>query len=433
MNEVYDLIGIGIGPFNLGLAALAQPIPGFRTIFLEQKMQFSWHEGIMLEGATLQVPFYADLVTLADPCSQYSFLNFLKAKNRMFRFACNENYYIERREYQQYCRWVASMLRSLHFDETVKQIQYNDRNKCYEVLAESATGERSIYYGKRLVIGIGTVPTVPACAAHVYGNSKIFHSSHYLQHRIELLNKKKITVVGSGQSAAEIFYDLLKVKPVYQFNLDWYTRSAGFYQMETSKLVCEFTSPDYIDYFYQLAPKKKIELLKQQDHLYKGINRELIEAIYRELYAQSIESLYSSVRLLTAMQLTGIEQKGKETFQLSWFHTQQERSFYSETEAVILATGYQNQIPAFMEGIKDRINWTRSGDYLVNRNYSIDHNGCELFIQNAELQSHGFSAPDLGLGPYRNSVIINSILGYLFYEVDTGTVFQKFGCKTNAV
>jgi len=26
MNKIYDFIGIGIGPFNLGLACLAQPI-----------------------------------------------------------------------------------------------------------------------------------------------------------------------------------------------------------------------------------------------------------------------------------------------------------------------------------------------------------------------------------------------------------------------
>ncbi|HLP37718.1 lysine N(6)-hydroxylase/L-ornithine N(5)-oxygenase family protein [Lacibacter sp.] len=426
MNDVYDLIGIGIGPFNLGLAALAEPIPGLCTVFLEQKKQFSWHEGLMIEGATLQVPFYADLVTLADPCSVYSFLNFLKAKNRMFRFACNENYYIERREYQQYCRWVASMLGSLNFDQAVKQIQYNERDNRYEVLAESSTGEISIYYGKHLVIGIGTVPSVPACAAHVCSNSSMFHSSQYLQHKTVLMNKNKITVVGSGQSAAEIFYDLLKVKPAYQFSLDWFTHSAGFYQMETSKLVCEFTSPDYINYFYQLEPERKTELLKQQDHLYKGINRELIEAIYRELYAQSIESSDSSVRLIPATQLTGIEQKGESAFQLSWLQTQQQKCFQSETEALILATGYQNQVPAFMDGIKDRIYWTGSGRYQVKRNYSIDVNGSEIFVQNAELLSHGFSAPDLGLGPYRNMMIINTILGDDYFKVEKETVFQRF-------
>lgn len=427
MNKVYDLIGIGIGPFNLGLAALAQPIPSFKTVFLERKQQFSWHEGLMIDGATLQVPFYADMVTLADPCSPYSFLNFLKAKNRMFRFACNENYYIERREYQQYCRWVASKLDSLCFDRHVKGIEYNAQENWYRVMTESSAGESSVYYGKHLVIGIGTVPSVPECAADLYHTGRIIHSAQYLQYKTELLNKKQISIVGSGQSAAEIFYDLLKGKPAHQYHLDWFTRSSGFYQMETSKLVCELTSPDYIDYFYQLPQKAKADVLKEQDHLYKGINRELIEAIYRELYAQSIETDLNSVRLMTSMQLTGIEQTDQETFQLSWFHTQQQRSFHSETEALILATGYQNQVPQFMEGIKDNIHWTGDGHYQVHRNYSIDVNECEIFVQNAELLSHGFSAPDLGLGPCRNSMIINNVLGYVYYQIEKETVYQTFG------
>ncbi|HYE53966.1 MAG TPA: SidA/IucD/PvdA family monooxygenase, partial [Chitinophagaceae bacterium] len=52
---VYDLAGLGIGPFNLGLAALSHAIPSLRTIFFEQREAFDWHKGMMLEGATLQV------------------------------------------------------------------------------------------------------------------------------------------------------------------------------------------------------------------------------------------------------------------------------------------------------------------------------------------------------------------------------------------
>lgn len=199
MNHLYDLIGIGIGPFNLGLAALAQPILSFKTVFLDQKQQFSWHEGLMIDGATLQVPFYADLVTLADPCSPYSFLNFLKAKNRMFRFACNENYYIERREYQQYCRWVASRLDSLCFDQRVQQIEYNAQQNCYTVTAQSAAGEKTVYYCKHLVIGIGTVPFVPACAADLYRAGRIIHSAQYLQ------QKTVINIILTGLHALPVF------------------------------------------------------------------------------------------------------------------------------------------------------------------------------------------------------------------------------------
>ncbi|MBR7678429.1 SidA/IucD/PvdA family monooxygenase, partial [Streptomyces daliensis] len=69
---------MGIGPFNLSLAALAHGVPGLRTAHYDQRPGFRWHPGLLIEGATLQVPFLADLVTLADPASPWSFLNYLK-------------------------------------------------------------------------------------------------------------------------------------------------------------------------------------------------------------------------------------------------------------------------------------------------------------------------------------------------------------------
>lgn len=252
-------------------------------------------------------------------------------------------------------------------------------------------------------------------------------SADYLKHKTELVNKKHITVVGSGQSAAEIFYDLLKTRPVDGYHLDWVTRSSGFYQMETSKLVCEFTSPDYIDYFYRLPKEVKTKLLQQQDHLYKGINRELIEAIYRELYARSLEENESIIRLLTSMQLTSVAEISQQRLQLDWYHREQQLPMQTETDRVILATGYQSKLPTFLNTVKKRINWASDGHYIVNRNYTIDQHAKEIFVQNAELCSHGFSAPDLGLGPYRNMMIINTILGDDFFSVQKENVFQMFG------
>ena len=109
-GRIYDLAGIGVGPFNLGLAALTAPVDGVDAVFLERRDSFDWHPGMMLEPAHLQVPFMADLVTLADPTSPYSFLNFLKQTGRLYRFYIRENFYPLRTEYNQYCQWVAGQL-----------------------------------------------------------------------------------------------------------------------------------------------------------------------------------------------------------------------------------------------------------------------------------------------------------------------------------
>jgi lysine N6-hydroxylase len=93
-NSTYDIIGIGIGPFNLGLAALCEPVEQIKALFLDQKSQFHWHPGLLLENTSLQVPFLADLVTMADPCSKFSFLNYLKAQSRLYNF-----YFLEKLSY----------------------------------------------------------------------------------------------------------------------------------------------------------------------------------------------------------------------------------------------------------------------------------------------------------------------------------------------
>jgi lysine N6-hydroxylase len=164
---------------------------------------------LLLENATLQVAFYADLVTLADPTSRFSFLTYLKSKGRLIAFGILENNYITRTEYNHYCRWVAGQLDNLYFDHKIEAVYYDDLLECYQLQAlETMTGKRFSYYARKLVLGIGSVPYIPF-AAGKYEDGCLFHSGDYLYHRESLFQKKSVTIIGSGQSAAEIMDDLL--------------------------------------------------------------------------------------------------------------------------------------------------------------------------------------------------------------------------------
>ncbi len=107
-DNTLDFIAIGLGPFNLSLACLAEPLDDLSGLVLDENPQFDWHPGMMLENARLQTPFLSDLVTLADPTSPYSFLNYLKAQGRIYSFYIRESFFLLRREYNQYCQWAAS-------------------------------------------------------------------------------------------------------------------------------------------------------------------------------------------------------------------------------------------------------------------------------------------------------------------------------------
>lgn len=80
---------------------------------------------MLLPTAKMQLPFYADLVTLANPCSRFTYLNYLKSVGRLFKFAVNESYYPYRSEYNNYCQWVAKQLNSLHFGFCCDAIHYD--------------------------------------------------------------------------------------------------------------------------------------------------------------------------------------------------------------------------------------------------------------------------------------------------------------------
>ncbi|MBT2530997.1 lysine N(6)-hydroxylase/L-ornithine N(5)-oxygenase family protein [Arthrobacter sp. ISL-48] len=430
MSRVYDFAGIGLGPFNLGLAALSEPIDGLDGVFLERHDSFDWHPGMMLEPAHLQVPFMADLVTLADPTSPYSFLNFLKQTGRIYRFYIRENFYPLRAEYNQYCQWVAGQLSSVRFNTTVLDMGYDDG--VYRLSVRGPAGPE-VLLARRLVLGTGTIPSVPAAcerivdAAAAGHGGVVLHNSEYLSRKSELQRRRSITIVGSGQSAAEIYYELLQESDVHGYQLNWVTRSGRFFPLEYTKLTLEMTSPEYVDYFHALPQDRRDGLIKSQKNLYKGIDSELIDAIYDLLYAKGLSGMVDT-RLLTHSSLTGAgwdPATGLHSLQLR--HEEQGTSYTLDTEAVVLATGYAYREPGFLAGVEDRIARDPSGRFAVARNYSTGVEPGEIFVQNAELHTHGFVTPDLGMGAYRNSCILREITGREVYPLERSIAFQHFG------
>ncbi|WP_406000757.1 lysine N(6)-hydroxylase/L-ornithine N(5)-oxygenase family protein [Streptomyces sp. NBC_00829] len=415
-REPLDFIGIGLGPFNLGLACLTEPIDELNGLFLESKPGFEWHSGMFLEGAHLQTPFMSDLVTLADPTSPYSFLNYLKESGRLYSFYIRENFYPLRTEYNDYCRWAAGKLSSVRYRTTVTRVEYED--ELYVVHTEG--GER--YLTRRLVLGTGTPPYIPESCRDLGGD--FLHNSRYLDHKAALQQKKSITLVGSGQSAAEIYYDLLSEIDVHGYQLNWVTRSPRFFPLEYTKLTLEMTSPEYIDYFHALPEATRYRLESEQKGLFKGIDGDLIDAIFDLLYQKSLPGPVPT-RLITNSALHSARHEG-DTYTLGLRQEEQGKDFELRTEGLILATGYKYVAPRFLQPLHDRIRRDGQGRFDVARNYSVDTAGGEIFLQNAGVHTHSITSPDLGMGPYRNAYIIKEMLGSEYYPVEKSIAFQEF-------
>ena len=106
-----DVIGLGVGPYNLSLAALLEKSE-LNHLFLEQKSNFNWHDGMLLDNACLQIHFLKDLVSLTDPTSKYSFMNYLHENGLSYMFLNRQITSVHRLEFIQYMRWVVSKLQA---------------------------------------------------------------------------------------------------------------------------------------------------------------------------------------------------------------------------------------------------------------------------------------------------------------------------------
>ncbi|AEW98697.1 lysine N(6)-hydroxylase/L-ornithine N(5)-oxygenase family protein [Streptantibioticus cattleyicolor] len=423
--HVHDFVAVGLGPFNLGLACLTEPIEELDGLFLESKPDFAWHPDMLLDSSTLQTPFMADLVTLADPTSPYSFLNYLKETGRLYPFYIREVFYPLRTEYNAYCRWAAARLRNVRFGQTVTRVDHDPATGHYRIRTQDAE-----YHARHLVLGTGTPPYIPAGCAELPGDA--VHNSGYLSAKPALQRKKSITVVGSGQSAAEIYHDLLQDIDTHGYQLTWVTRSPRFFPLEYTKLTLEMTSPEYVDYFHALPEATRYRLEAGQKGLYKGIDAELINAIYDLLYQKSAAGPVDT-RLLTNTALTGARYDERAaSYTLRLHHEEQDRDFSLTTEGLVFATGYRYHVPDFLAPVRDRLRWDGQGRFEVARNYSIDTTGRGVFLQNAASHAHSVTSPDLGMGPYRNSVIIREMLGREHYPVEKAIAFQEFGVPAGA-
>ncbi|MFG3497086.1 lysine N(6)-hydroxylase/L-ornithine N(5)-oxygenase family protein [Streptomyces sp. NPDC047928] len=432
-----DLLGVGIGPFNLSLAALADGVPGLNAVFLEQRTAFHWHPGLLIDGATLQVPFLADLVSLVDPTSPWSFLNHIRTRERLFPFYFAERFHIPRNEYDAYCRWVSEELPSCRFGHQVDTVRWDAGRAAFQVdftrlgADGDAVGVGRIL-ARHLALGVGTAPHVPAPLRGLTErpDAPVLHSADYLTHRDLLLGAGHVTVVGAGQSGAEVLLDLLRARPEGREGLTWLARTPAFAPMEYSKLGLEHFTPDYTRYFHGLPEPTRDRLLPRQWQLYKGVSGDTLGEIHEELYRRALGGGWPDVTLTPGVTVTGAEQRSGRV-ELRLTHAEQESDARLTTDAVVLATGYaERPLDGLLDPLRPHIVRDDGGRPRVDTEQRLvldEAVGGSVFVQNAERHTHGVGAPDLGLAAWRSALILNTLAGKDVYPLPRRTAFTTFG------
>ncbi|KSU71628.1 SidA/IucD/PvdA family monooxygenase [Bacillus altitudinis] len=421
-----DVIGIGIGPANLGLAALLEEYEDVTCCFFEQESEFAWHPGMLIKGTDLQVSFLADLVTMANPRSKYTFLNYLHESNRLHRFYTFEQFDIPRREFNEYLSWVAGELDSCQFGMKVEEV--TDCEDGYLVkVRRLKDGALSEYRAKHVVLGTGSKPMIPVDVPEA-ALPHVTHSSRYVDQQKELHEAETVAVIGSGQSAAEIFLDLLQHQKKGQ-KLSWFTRSSEFRELETAELGQELFTPKYVEYFHSLPYEERMNTLPRLAGLRNGIDASTLSRIYQELYHRSVSGEEPSVLIQPMTELEAIHMEDEQQVELHLKQWQLKKEKKITADHVVLATGYTPNIPEWFSVYEPLIEWESDKHFKVTDDFRLvfkDKRSHHFFTFTNLDHSHGTAATNLKLSIYRNQKVIRTIRGDTKEQVKQETAFQQF-------
>lgn len=237
-DEQFDLICVGFGPASLAVAVALHDSLSSReklgsrstppkVLFIEKQDGFAWHAGMLLPGAKMQISFVKDLATLRDPRSDFTFLNYLHSQDRLVDFTNLDTFLPARIEYEDYMRWAASAFQHVvQYGHQVVSVTPETRGhgptESFTVKARSSrNGEIRTCRGRNVLIASGGQPSLPPSLP--VKHPRVIHSSQYAYLVPRLLTNHnapyRVTVIGAGQSAAEIFNNVQTLYPNSQTRL----------------------------------------------------------------------------------------------------------------------------------------------------------------------------------------------------------------------
>lgn len=428
--RVHDVLGIGFGPGNISLAiALSEQTPDISMKFLEAKGEPSWQPGMLLDGSDIQNNPVRDLVSLRNPRSRFSFINYLFETGSLVEFLNLPAKYPLRKEYAQYISWVAQ-----HFDHVVDynayctQISLTSVNgiPLYEV--ETSAGLR--YRARSLVLGTGRTPHVPEPFSEALG-SRVFHLNDYLP-RLAALEKhgppESVAVIGGSQSAAELTLDLTRRFPDTRVrNL---VRSYSLRLKDTSPFSDEGYFPAFTDYYNQAPPEARRHLdTYMRATNYSSVDSDVLDDLYMLIHEQRLDgnqrTFVDGNRVVDTLK----ESENRVSLGIREVVTGETES--DEFDMVIVATGFrdlgpgpgQEPYPPLLAGIADRFAFDGSGVLQVGSDYAVkplDTNVPPLFLNGLCEYTHGIGdAGSFSLLSLRAQTILNSVTDSLHADLTT--------------
>lgn len=394
-KDILNIALIGAGPSNVAFAIAMEESEQFASdtnaMIFESGDKVAWHEGMIFPEAQSQVSFLKDLVTLRNPTSKFSFINYLHVSGRLDSFVNLQTFYPYRKEISAYLSWCANNLTKtqLRLNARVASIAPNKNNDVIENWTITLESGES-YIAKRVIYGAGREANVPK-EFKALGSDKLVHASTFMKKLQEMkaLKPKKIAVIGSAQSAAEVYKECLDNFPAA--NVDIICRSIGFKPYGGSKFTNRFYDNGFIETFYNLPKTGRERLTKDMhDSNYAGVTPALLEVLYRKQYLSELNNdVRTKVLCYSAIEDISLAENGmcKITCQNMLDNSTLEQSY----DLVVLGTGYSNCMPSIIEALTP---YTLDCEISVTESYQLKTQtpvDAPLYLLGVNEASHGIS------------------------------------------
>lgn len=411
-QSILDLAGLGIGPFNLSIAALLSEYGQCHAQFFDPKASFNWHPGMLLPGVRLQTSYLKDLVTGVSPTNPHSFLNYLVKHQRFYQFLSAELSAISRKEYGSYLKWVSENLASLNFEQGVESVHFEEDH--FRIQLSNGTTQLA----KNICLGTGKQPYVPSCAQDYLSND-CFHAIGIALKKMNL-SGKRVAIVGGGQTGAEILEAIIDRRWGEPHSVQWLSRRQNFEPLDETPFTNEYFTPQYVDTFYRQPNRVKDKVMHSQKLASDGISPDTLKSIYRKLYEYNIdEGIGFNLSMRPNRELFAMS-KDTNGYQLDALNGLTQKVESCEADVVILCTGFEFKLPDYLGPIKDRLGLDEKGRYKLGRNFHVEWDGPEenrIYAVNAGRHSHGIAEPQMSLMCWRSATIINDLLGHNAFDI----------------
>lgn len=407
----YDLVGIGFGVTGLALAvALHETGRADNALFLERRESPGWHDGMLIEGSSMQVSFLKDIVTMRNPSSDFSFISYLHSKGRLASFINHSVLMPSRREFHDYLGWVASrldhMVRYGVGVTDVRPIVEDGIVTALEILA----ADRIVARTRNLVIGTGLRPRLPD---GVKTTERVWHNAEFL-YRITNFDDnppRRIIVVGAGQSAAETALHLMDRFPSTQI-CPVFARY-GYSSVDTSPFANRIFDASGVDEFYTAPREVKQTFLRYHSNTnYSVVSRETLDALYRREYEQNVTGV-SRLRIFNASRLRLVRSTEQGVLAEVQFLPTGEIALL-DADLVIYATGYESRDPkGLLNGVASHLHTDDAGALLIDRDYRVNADEefrCGIYVQGATEATHGIASTLLSVAAIRAEQIVQSLI-----------------------